>query len=248
MALAGPGTGRLILCHNRKGGVGKTTTSVHLSAAFARMGFPTLLIDGDPQANATHALGLAWASDVEAWLAGRPPAVVEARPNLFVLRSDPAHEEWLHSPAAWADSLSARLAPLRAQYLWIFIDTPPSSSGWTNTLLQLADAVLVPVGMTYYSLLGIMQLVDRIPPERLIGLVPVLYDARSRRSPELLDALKRIRGSLVTPPIRQCVQLDRASQAGKTIWEYDARSTAAEDYLALVEWLAERVVEYGTPA
>ncbi|POB11046.1 ParA family protein [Sulfobacillus sp. hq2] len=129
------------------------------------------------------------------------------------------------------------------EYDWIIVDTAPSESRWVHALLACADAVLVPVDFSLYSIEGVAELMSEFDRSRVIGIVPVRYDLRNNRSIELLDVLKHAGGDLVSPPIRIGVDVDRAVEQGKAIMEYNPRSVVAIDYQTLKDWVVETLAE-----
>ncbi len=227
----------LWVVHNKKGGVGKTTVAVHLAAALANYGEKTLLIDADPQGNATDWLGLEMAPDVREWVLAGVEPVQQARTNLDVLRNSPMTDRWWEE--VQPEQVANRMRRLLPKYRWIIVDTPPWDSTWHEGFIRHADGVLVPVVLHHHSIKGIAPVVARLSKGQLIGILPLRYDGRTRRGPEMLDRLKRQAGALVIPPIRECIDMDRASEAGQTIWEFQPRATAAEDYRVAVEWMRE---------
>lgn len=231
----------ILVVHNQKGGVGKTTTAVHLAAALAAAGDLTCLIDSDVQGNATQGLGYERAPAVGRWLLDGAWQAVPARPRLDLLPGGTDDRLWWQTVTV--ERVQHHLATLTARYTWIVIDTPPGRSTWLLAVLQVADGVLVPVEPSFYALAAVLDTHRKVPPGRLIGIVPMRYDLRTRRSVEVLDQLKRLPGLRVSPPIRQCVDLDRASQAGLTIWEWAPHATAAEDYQTLAEWVVQTLAE-----
>ncbi len=227
----------LWVVHNKKGGVGKTTVAVHLAVALAQTGEQTLLIDADPQGNATDWLGLSMAPDVRDWILEGTDNIQPARPHLDILRNGPVSSRWWETVRP--DQVAARLRLLLTRYQWIVVDTPPWDSTWHEGFLKYADGVVVPVALVHHALTGITPVVASLGKGRLIGILPLRYDGRTRRGPEMLARLKSVAGAWVIPPIRECVDVERASEAGQTIWEYQPRATAAEDYLVAIEWMRE---------
>ncbi len=234
----------IIVVHNRKGGVGKTTTSVNLAANLAAVGERVLLIDGDNQHNASRAFGCDPAPKVWEWVTTGRFDPVTVRPTLAVLPTakqpsalDPA---WMQ--VATVEHLRQRLAALPT-YDWVFVDTPPSDSPWIRSWLALADAILIPVDFSLYSIEGVSELLEELDRSRIIGLVPVRYDLRNNRSIELLDVLKHAGGSLVAPPIRVSVDIDRAVQFGQSIAEFNAHAPVTADYHALTDWMVMTLAE-----
>jgi chromosome partitioning protein len=253
-----------IVFANAKGGVGKTTSAVHVAGAFAETGVETLLVDLDPQASATRHVGLDPAS-LETTLTdvlidpsrGIARAIHPTRyDNLSVL---PAHEslgtlesELASMPdresllsAAWSDDLPFRLA---------VFDVPPALSLYTVNALKLADAVVIPVQTHPFALASVprtMDLVDRIrrhlnPRLAVLGYLATLYDRRTRVARECLAQMMAEWGELlIEEPIPTNVALAEAARDGRLLFEADAESAGAAAYYAaaaeiVARWRATR--------
>ena len=228
----------ILVVHNQKGGVGKTTTSVNLAACLAAAHMHVLLIDGDLQANATDELACPLEPRVARWIRQDIFAPVHAREHLDVLSSSPDEEWWDVAD----DQVQRRFANIRSQYDMIVVDTAPSRSPWVTSLLNAADAILVPVDLAYHAVAGVDHLLKIVPTHRLIGFVPIRLDRRTRQSAIMLDALSASTGNLVAPAIRTSIEVDRAAQNGKPLVEYAPHSTASQDYIELAGWVVTRLV------
>ncbi|POB12298.1 ParA family protein [Sulfobacillus sp. hq2] len=230
----------LLVVHNRKGGAGKTTMSLHLAGGLAMAGLEVCLIDGDPQGNCALGLGLDFGQQTATWLVDGHFAPESVRPHWDLLKSGPAADLWWEHVSL--DLLTHRAKDLK-DYDWVIVDTAPGDSSLNRALLAWTHALLIPVNLQFYSAAGVANLLTALPAERVLGIVPNFYDLRTSRTREVLASLKpQFPGLLAPRPIRQCVTLERASQEGKLIWEWDPRATAADDYLDLIEWM---VTEYG---
>jgi len=229
----------ILVVHNQKGGVGKTTTSVNLAACLAHTQLHVLLIDGDLQANATDELGCPLEPRVAHWIRQGVFDPVTIRPQLDVLTSSPDEEWW---DLANEPLVRSRLASIQALYDIIVVDTAPSRSPWVASLLQCADAILVPVDLAYHAVAGVANLLKIVPTHRLIGFVPIRLDRRTRQSADMLQALIASTGNLVAPAIRTSVEVDRAAQSGKPLVEYAPTATATQDYIELAGWVVTRLV------
>jgi chromosome partitioning protein len=247
---------RVYAVANQKGGVGKTTTAVNISACLAEAGEHVLLVDLDPQANATSGLGLrANGASTHELLDGVPLAVL-AKPsqlaNLDIvmakrdlaaaaveLSTRPGGERYL------ADALAGALDP----YSYVFLDCPPSFGPLTVNALAAADRVLVPVQAEYYALEGLSQLLGtislvkgRLNPELSVsGILLTMADGRTRLSAEVESELRRHFGGLVfTTTIPRSVRLAEAPSHGVPAIAYDRRSAGAEAYWKVAMELVER--------
>jgi chromosome partitioning protein len=247
---------RIYAIANQKGGVGKTTTAINLAACLAEAGEPALVIDLDPQANATSGLGeRANGTSTHDLLDGAPlrelvkPTrfpnlhLVPARPELagaaveLAQRSD--GETYLHQ-ALHADAGS---------YSFVFLDCPPSFGPLTVNALAAADRVLIPVQAEYYALEGLSQLVrsvelvkSRLNPRLAIGGVLVtMVDARTRLAAEVEGEVRRHFGKLVfRTSVPRSVRLAEAPSHGLPAIAYDRRSRGADAYWKVAMELVER--------
>ncbi|EFO80455.1 Cobyrinic acid ac-diamide synthase [Oscillochloris trichoides DG-6] len=244
--------GRVITVTNLKGGIGKTTTVVNLSAGFALRGSRVLLIDTDAQGNLAMALGVQprrTLYDVLVDGAKLLDCVSSARPNLDLIAADAtlltAQTEIARRPD-WARVLDKALAPVRSHYDVILIDSGGSLTLLNVNAISAATDILVPTTVEPFALKGLEVLFQQLKrikgnTSALRAIVPTLYDTRTRQSVELLDTLRERYGNLVLDPIRVNVRLSECTAEGKTIYEYDPRSRGALDYAQLVEQMSTRI-------
>jgi chromosome partitioning protein len=243
---------RVTACTNQKGGVGKTTTVVNLAAYLALSGSPTLVIDIDPQGNATSGLGvdrrsldrsiydlLIDGAPVDELVVGTPIEGLDLLPSTPGLSG--AEVELVSMPAR-ERRLAASLAGLNGRYERVFIDCPPSLGLLTVNALTAADGVLIPIQTEYYALEGLSQLVNTIrlireglnPRLEIDGVLLTMYDGRTRLSAQVAAEVRRhMNGSVYDTVVPRSVLLSEAPSHGLPVALYDPASRGADAYRAL---------------
>jgi len=251
--------GKIIAIANQKGGVGKTTTSVNLAACLGVLEKKVLLIDADPQANATSGLGI----DVESVEIGSyqvlehsatpEQAIVScSAPNVSVI---PAHIDLVAIEIELVDvenreyMLKQALESIIDKYDYILIDCAPSLGLLTLNALTAADSVLIPIQCEYFALEGLGKLLNTIKSVQKIhntsldieGLLLTMYDSRLRLSNQVVEEVQKHFNDMVFKTIIQRnIKLSEAPSFGESIINYDATSRGASNYLNLAEEIIKK--------
>jgi chromosome partitioning protein len=247
---------RVYAIANQKGGVGKTTTAVNLAACLAAAGERALLIDLDPQANATSGLGVRVNGASSHDLLDGAPLRELAKPtsldNLDLVPSKPelaAAAVELATRDGGERYLAETLAGAVDGYSFVFLDCPPSFGPLTVNALAAADRVIVPVQAEYYALEGLSQLLGsinlvkaRLNPELAVaGILLTMVDSRTRLAAEVENELRRHFGSLVfATSVPRSVRLAEAPSHGLPAISYDRRSSGAQAYWKVAMELVDR--------
>ena len=256
--------GRVICIANQKGGVGKTTTAVNLSAALAMAQHQTLLIDMDPQANASSAVGVAAADGLPTAyevILGEQQAAAAIRSSditslgvIAATRDLIGAEIELIPTLARERRLREALRPVRAAYEYLVIDCPPSLGLLTINGLVAADAVLVPLQCEYYALEGLGGLLETVeliraqlnPSLAIEGLLLTMFDTRNSLCHQVVEEVRRhFPRRVFEAIIPRNVRLSEAPSHGLPAVVYDPNSRGAEAYHALAR---ELVARHGAPA
>ena len=251
--------GKTIAIANQKGGVGKTTTAINLAASLAVLEYKTLLIDADPQANATSGVGIdprtVETSIYECIIDQVDPnkVIVETEtPNLFLI---PAHIDLVGAEIEMINlpereqMMRRLLAPIKDDYDFTIIDCSPSLGLVTVNSLTASDSVIIPVQCEYFALEGLGKLLNTIkivqnrlnPDLDIEGILLTMFDTRLRLSKQVVEEVKmHFQDMVFNTIINRNTRLSEAPSYGKTIVMYDANSTGAINYLNLAREIIEK--------
>ena len=250
--------GRIISVSNRKGGSGKTTTSVNVSAALARNGNKVLLIDADPQAHTTLSFGMT-SKDInmdlysllmdrkktEQVITGTYLNTLKLIPATRRLTAFERDYSGLKEARVW---FAGRIAEVTDKFDYIIIDTPPTLSLLSISALIASGEVLIPMQTHFLSLEGLAEMVRLIsqikklynPEIELKGVIPTFYKEKTRLSKSILyEISKNLGAGIILHPVRVNISLAEAPSYGKTIFQYNIKSNGAHDYMALARQIEE---------
>ena len=254
-----PAKGRIFVVANQKGGVGKTTTAVNIAAALSMGGLKVLVVDLDPQGNASTALGIEHRVSMGVYevLMGTASIkdVIQKAPGFPVLDCVPSNtslaqaEINLVSMVARESRLKDALNEIKENYDYIFIDCPPSLGLLTVNAFSAATEVLIPIQCEYYALEGLSQLLEtyKVVKQRLNSdlalstIVLTMFDSRTRLANDVVANVRsHFPRELIDIPIPRAVRLSEAPSYSQTVMTYDPSSTGAVAYMQVAREIAER--------
>lgn len=251
--------GRVIAVTNQKGGVGKTTTAINLAASLASLGAKTLLVDCDPQSNASSGVGFSRdpirPNTYQVLMGEISAANASSATEVENLSAIPAHKNLIGANIELVPldrreyRLRAALEPVRGNYEFIVLDCPPALDLLTLNALVAADAVLIPMQAEYFALEGVTELLDTVerikvelnPGLAVEGVVITMFDDRTNLAQSVAADLKGFFGELMCETtIPRNIRLAEAPSHGKPALLYDPRSRGCEAYLQLAQEIMER--------
>ncbi len=258
-------SGWIISIANQKGGVGKTTTAVNLCASLAVAGEPCLLVDCDPQGNATTGLGIDKSTlgkglyELMLGSAKLTEVISQTQlPGLHLIGATPnliGAEVEMASAGKREFIMREKIVSLKHSYKFIFLDCPPSLGFLTVNALTAADSVLIPLQCEYYALEGLSQLIKTLravrrglnPSLTLAGILLTMHDSRNNLSRQVEEEVRgHFKGFVFETIIPRNVRLSEAPSHGKPALLYDAKSRGAQSYLALArELMGKGAFHYG---
>ncbi len=259
--------GKIIAIANQKGGVGKTTTAINLSASLASNDLKILLIDSDPQGNATTGLGVDKSIErptiYDVLFSDLPISAAIIHTDFEGLDIVPANRNLVAANLELVDlpdretRLKSKLEAVRAIYHYILIDCPPALDLLTLNALVSADSVLVPIQCEFFALEGISQLIDTVERIKesfahnlqIEGILLTMYDDRTNLTKQVAEDLKEFfQDQVFKTVIPRSIRLAEAPSYGQPILQYDVRSKGSESYVKLAKELLENEQKSRTSA
>jgi len=249
-------TAKIIISPNQKGGVGKTSTTVHVAHSLALRGFRVLIVDFDPQGQAATALGLPQESGVFNLLVNTKTDPFQwvrqsGREKLDILPGDQTTSTAqivLNAENRPVDAIKTLLRKLAQAYDYLILDTAPSVGGIQERAIYSASLVVIPTATEFLSLDGMLKMNTTLLalrdkhqwPGRLVGVVPTFFDDQTRDSQQSMEDLKNGFGDVVLAPIHRATILRECAAEGKTVFEMNPQHRAAREYETLTTTIVRK--------
>lgn len=246
----------IITIANQKGGVGKTTTAVHLGHGLALQGYRVLIVDLDPQGHVATSLGIAPEGGAFYLLVTPPSPIVKqwvrmsGREGLDIVPGDATTntaQVVLNAENRPLDAIARALAIFRDDYDYLILDTAPSVGGIQERAIWAAQGLLIPTATDFLAMDGVAKVLEILPRLQakgwrgeVWGILPTFFDSHTKESRANMAALQENFPDLVLPPIHRATILRECAAEGMTVFEYAPKSRAAQEYQKFIETILQR--------